>query len=192
MGFLKDLLSNMKGSQTNGSASDADTGGKKPAAVDGQSKGQRQGQVEFMTDLLKSIGCRLQKDDDYGDNAYVFVYQGEHLLLYTKEETPVIIIYDTHWYDVSLDDLDDFSLLKEAVNECNKGSIMGCVFYDIYKDEGKAVVGSQVRTHIGPYVPDAEDFMRYVLDSLLRKHQQLFHEMEEARNARNKKYAAKS
>jgi len=179
MGFLKDLFSTMKGTGTEGSAAgNSDT--------TAQSNLSTADNVSYLTSVLREIGCRVKKEPDCGENAYSFTYQGEHLLLYMSNETPLIVIFDTHWYDVPLDDLDNLSLVREAVNECNKGD-MGSVFYDIYKDDNQIVVGSKVRTHFGSYMPDSVNFMRYLLDTLLRKHHLFFHEIDEIRNNRYKK-----
>ena len=128
---------------------------------------------------LKNIGCHIDMCKEEPGMFYV-TYQGEHFKIYYSEESPYINIYDIAWYSAELIDIDNLSLVRQAVNACNQHNL-ATVLYTIDKEENCVNVHTRQCTIFGSYIPDAEAYLRTRLEDSFRQHHNFYRHIEEIR-----------
>ena len=128
---------------------------------------------------FKNIGCHVDICKDEPDMLHV-TYQGEHFKICFTEESPYIYIYDIAWYSAELIDIDNLSVVKQAVNACNQHN-HATVLYTIDKEENCVNVHTRQCTIFGSYIPDAEEYLRSLLEDSFRQHHNFYRHIEEIR-----------
>ena len=107
-------------------------------------------------------------------------YQGEHFTIIYSEDSPYITIYDVAWYSAELIDIDNLSLVRQAVNACNQQNL-ATVLYTIDKDENCVNVHTRQCTIFGAYIPEVEDYLRSRLEDSFRQHHNFYRHIEAIR-----------
>ena len=65
---------------------------------------------------LRKMGCRYDIEED---GMICFMYLGEYFYAKVHNDNPYIAIHDYCWESVNLDDIDEVSWVRRAVNEAN-------------------------------------------------------------------------
>lgn len=73
---------------------------------------------DLCAEVLRKLNCDVQFDDENEYNMH-FSYQGENFSVETWEDGLMITIWDTWWGTVDLDDLDEVSRVRKAINTIN-------------------------------------------------------------------------
>ena len=128
---------------------------------------------------LKNIGCHIDMCKEEPGIFHV-TYQGEHFKIYYSEESPYINIYDIAWYSAELIDIDNLSLVRQAVNACNQHNL-ATVLYTIDKDENCINVHTRQCTIFGSYIPEVETYLRSQLEDSFRQHHNFYRHIEAIR-----------
>lgn len=128
--------------------------------------------------VMKNIGCHINLCEE-GDDFHV-TYQGEHFSITFSEDSPFISVYDICWYSADLEDIDNFSLVRQAVNACNRNSL-ATVLYTIDKKEKCVNVHTRQCVIFGSFIPDIEDYMRALFEDSFKQHHAFYRNMEEIR-----------
>lgn len=128
---------------------------------------------------LKNIGCHINMCKDEENHIYA-TYQGEHFTIIYSETSPFVTIYDVAWYSAELIDIDNFSLVRQAVNACNRENI-STVLYTIDKEDNCVNVHTRQCIVFGSYIPDVEDYLRSRFEDSFRQHHNFYRNMEEIR-----------
>ena len=128
---------------------------------------------------LKNIGCHIDMCKEESGQFHI-TYQGEHFSIYYSEESPYINIYDIAWYSAELTDIDNLSLVRQAVNACNQQN-HATVLYTIDKEENCVNVHTRQCTIFGSYIPDAEAYLRSRFEDSFRQHHNFYRHIEEIR-----------
>ena len=76
------------------------------------------GTKELFLDTLKKLGCPYEVDEE-DEERFHFNYKGEHFLVDVNNKTPYVFVWDTFWYSVELEDLDQVSRLRKVINDAN-------------------------------------------------------------------------
>ena len=128
---------------------------------------------------LKDIGCYINMDTD-NDDQMNRTYQGEHFIIGCSADSPYLFIYDIAWYSADIDDVDNFSLVRQAVNACNFNNT-STLLYTI--DEEKKCVNVHTRQWalFGSFIPNIGDYLRARLEDSFAQHHNFFNKMEELR-----------
>ncbi len=133
----------------------------------------------FLEQTLKNIGCHINMCCDK-DGEFKITYQGEHFSVLYSEDSPYIYIYDIAWYSAELDDIDNFSLVRQAVNACNQQNL-STVLYTIDKENRCVNVHTRQCIIFGSYIPDIEAYLRSRLEDSFRQHHNFYRCIEEIR-----------
>ena len=140
---------------------------------------ERKGTRDLFLETLTKIGCQYEiGEGEEGD--INFAYQGEYFIVKATNKGSFIHIYDTHWAQVELYDIDEFARLKKAINESNMRNSVTTV-YTI--DEA----GSSVDVHCKsvilfvPEIPDIAEYLRVELSDYFRAHETVNVEMAKQR-----------
>lgn len=134
---------------------------------------------QLLERVLKNIGCHIDMCKDEKDTFYV-TYQGEHFTIIYSETSPFINIYDVAWYSAELDDIDNLSLVRQAVNACNRENL-STVLYTIDKENNCVNVHTRQSVLFGSYIPDIEGYLRSRFEDSFRQHHNFYRFMEEKR-----------
>jgi len=92
-----------------------------------------------LLDILKELGCRIQRQKDEDIH---FLYQGELFWARCRNDALPIDFIDSWWYSLPLDNVDDFSMVRELVNDFNYRQPVS-LFYSIDSDSNVLAVHSK-------------------------------------------------
>ena len=124
---------------------------------------------ELFIDTLERIGCQYQLGE--GEDTRIFYsYQGEHFFADMKEDSIYVHIWDTHWMQVELYDIDEVSRLRKAINTSNMNSAVS-TFYTIDDDAKTMNVHAKSTITFISTIPYLEDYLRTELNEFFHAHQ---------------------
>ena len=124
---------------------------------------------ELFLDTLEGIGCQYQLGEGE-DTRIFFSYQSEHFFADMKEDSIYVHIWDAHWEQVELYDVDEVSRLRKAINTSNRNSAVS-TFYTI-DDEAKTMnVHAKTTITFISSIPYLEDYLRTELNEFFHAHQ---------------------
>lgn len=133
----------------------------------------------LLEQTLKNIGCHINMCEDDEDRFFI-TYQGEHFTIVYSESSQFINIYDVAWYSAELDDIDNLSIVRQAVNACNQEN-HSMVLYTIDKENNCVNVHTRQCIVFGSYIPEVEDYLRSRFEDSFRQHHNFYKNMEKIR-----------
>ena len=117
---------------------------------------------DLCIELLKQLNCEVFVSEEE-ENRLDFKYQGEHFIIDATNESFFINIWDPGWYVVPLDDLEQMSNVRKAVNTINNYSGTTIVYY--IEEEGQKFILHSKRQCILPKdLPHVKAYLRALLD----------------------------
>lgn len=116
---------------------------------------------DLCAEVLRKLNCDVQFDEENEYNMY-FTYQGENFSVDTWENGLMITIWDTWWGTVDLDDLDDVSRVRKAINTINVRQNL-TLMYSIDEKSQKFAVHTKRQCLLIPQIPQIEDYMAAML-----------------------------
>ena len=144
-----------------------------PSATD--SMGTR----DLFLDTLTKIGCQY-KFGEGEDNRIFFAYQGEHFFAEASNDAKFLHLWDAHWEHVDLEDIDELSRLRKAINLSNLNKSVTTV-YTIDEEAKTMDVHCKMTTVFIPGIPSIDEFLRVILDNFFNTHQMIITEMNKLR-----------
>jgi hypothetical protein len=132
------------------------------------------GTRDLFLEILTKIGCQYEIDEE--DDRILFAYQGERFVADTSNDQWYVHLWDTHWEQVELYDVDEFSRLRKAVNHAN----INCATITIYTiDEDSKTVDVHCKSAFPllPQMPELENYLRGQLNDFFRAHRLVIVEM---------------
>ena len=133
----------------------------------------------LLEQTLKNVGCHINMCEEK-EGEFHITYQGEQFRIYYSEESPYINIYDIAWYSSELDDIDNLSVVRQAINACNQQNL-ATVLYTIDKETNCLNVHTRQCTIFGSYIPNVENYLRSRLEDSFRQHHNFYRQIEEIR-----------
>lgn len=112
---------------------------------------------DLCVEVLRKLNCDVQFDDENEYNMY-FTYQGENFSVDTWENGLMITIWDT----VDLDDLDDVSRVRKAINNINVRQNL-TLMYSIDEKSQKFAIHTKRQCLLIPQIPQIENYMAAML-----------------------------
>lgn len=116
---------------------------------------------DLCAEVLHKLNCDVQFDEENEYNMY-FTYQGENFSVDTWENGLMITIWDTWWGTVDLDDLDDVSRVRKAINNINVRQNL-TLMYSIDEKGQKFAVHTKRQCLLIPQIPQIENYMAAML-----------------------------
>lgn len=130
---------------------------------------------DLCIELLKQLNCEVFVSEEE-ENRLDFKYQGEHFIIDATNESFFINIWDPGWYVVPLDDLEQMSNVRKAVNTINNYSGTTIVYYI---EEGQKFILHSKRQCILPKdLPHVKEYLRALLDDFFAVQKWLSKEIE--------------
>ena len=117
---------------------------------------------DLCIELLKQLNCEVSVAEEDEIRLY-FEYQGEHFIIDATNESFFINIWDPGWYVVPLDDLEQMSNVRKAINTINThGGVT--IFYSIEEEEGqKFVLHSKRQCILTKDIPQVKEYLKALL-----------------------------
>ena len=116
---------------------------------------------DLCVEILRKLNCKVQFDEENEYTMY-FTYQGENFRIDTWKDCLMVGIWDTWWGTVDLDDLDDVSRIRKAINTVNINSFLTLV-YSIDQEHQQFAVHTKRQCLLIPQIPNAERYMAAML-----------------------------
>lgn len=116
---------------------------------------------DLCVEILRKLNCEVQFDEENGYTMY-FTYQGENFRIDTWKDCLMVGIWDTWWGTVDLDDLDDVSRIRKAINTVNINSFLTLV-YSIDQEHQQFAVHTKRQCLLISQIPNAERYMAAML-----------------------------
>lgn len=132
-----------------------------PLSVNNMEEKQNISTRDLCVEILRKLNCEVQFDDENEYTMY-FTYQGENFRIDTWKDCLMVGIWDTWWGTVDLDDLDDVSRIRKAINTVNINSCLTLV-YSIGQEHQQFAVHTKRQCLLIPQIPNAERYMAAML-----------------------------
>lgn len=116
---------------------------------------------DLCAEVLRKLNCDVQFDEENEYNMY-FTYQGENFSVDTWENGLMITIWDTWWGTVDLDDLDDVSRVRKAINNINVRQNL-TLMYSVDEKGQKFAVHTKRQCLLIPQIPQIENYIAAML-----------------------------
>ena len=117
---------------------------------------------DLCIELLKQLNCKAAVAEE-DENRLCFQYQGEPFVIDTSNESFFIDIWDPRWYIVPLDDLEQMSNVRKAINTINNYSGTTIV-YCIEEEEQKFVLHSKRQCILPKDLPNVKEHLSALLN----------------------------
>lgn len=114
---------------------------------------------------MEELGCKCEKSEEK-DYEYHVKYQGEVYTVHVGYDMTFIYIYDTCWYEVSMEDLDMFSEARRLVNEININNI-GTLIYVIDKESNKMYLSTCTRGLFTDFIPSPDKYLARIFGDMM-------------------------
>lgn len=116
---------------------------------------------DLCIELLKQLNCEVFVSEEE-ENRLDFKYQGEHFIIDATNESFFINIWDPGWYVVPLDDLEQMSNVRKAVNTINNYSGTTIVYY-IEEEGQKFILHSKRQCILTKDIPQVKEYLKALL-----------------------------
>ena len=116
---------------------------------------------DLCIELLKQLNCEVTTSKE-NENRLYFEYQGEHIVIDASNDSYFIEMWDPWWLIVPVDDLEQMSNVRKAINTINThGGVT--IFYSI--EEGQKFVLHSKRQCILPKeLPNVKEYLMALLN----------------------------
>lgn len=159
------------------SASGNESAGQQSGAGDAEYAGKAT--KDLLVAVLQKLNCKVEFDEENADKMF-FTYQGENFCAVASNDCLMATLYDFSWGGVELDDLDEVSMLRKAINEVNMYSPVTLV-YSIDKDADKMIAHTKRQILMVPQIPDLEKYLVAMLSSFFEVQRNLARELDNLR-----------
>jgi len=110
---------------------------------------------KLLVKTLKKMGCQPVIETE-NENSVSFFFQGEKMTVYVYDYW--LVIWDYFLIAVNLDDIEDFSRLRKAVNIANADCFVTVMYY-VNKEDGLAHVNAKTSLMFTSDFPDYEKYL---------------------------------
>ena len=135
--------------------------------------------------LLRDLNCKVVEDEEDKERME-FNFQGETFCLIVTDDCLFATVYDFSWGSISLDDIDEVSRLRKAINNVNFRFGGLCVVYTIDTEKNRMVVHTKRQFLVTPEIPNILDYMIAILTGFFEVQRALTHELDILRQEKNK------
>ena len=138
---------------------------------------------ELCLEVLKNLNCQVSFDEEDPDSM-LFNYQGENFMINASNECRMITIWDQFWYDVNLDNLEDVSRVRKAINSVNI-SIAPTLVYSFVEETNKMWVHTKLTALFDTEISDKQNYFRALFSCLFDAHRWLLAEIDRLKKEEN-------
>lgn len=114
---------------------------------------------DLCIELLKQLNCEVTTSNE---NRLYFEYQGEHIVIDASNDSYFIEMWDPWWLIVPLDDLEQMSNVRKAINVTNSWG--GTTVYYTIEEEQKFVLHSKRQCILPKELPNVKEYLMALLN----------------------------
>ena len=140
---------------------------------------------ELCKALLRDLNCKVVEDEEDKERME-FNFQGETFCLIATDDCLFATVYDFSWGSITLDDIDELSRLRKAINNVNFRFGGLCVAYTIDTERNHMAVHTKRQFLVTPEIPNILDYMTAMLTGFFEVQRALTHELDRLRQEKNK------
>lgn len=129
--------------------------------------------------VVEDIGGNVVEDKE--DGRVVVEYHGERFLMDDPEDSNFVVMFDTWWHDIDLQNLEQFSVMREAINTVNTTSHSAVIMYSVDEAEGRVGVHCKAVFPFDNHIPGLKSYLQYYFSDVLALHQTYYRATEEIR-----------
>lgn len=130
--------------------------------------------------ILKNLNCKIEFDDEDPERLY-FVFQGENFTTNASNDCLMVTIYDFSWGSVDIDNIDEVSNLRKAINTTNLCTGL-CATYTIDTERHRMLVHTKRQFLLVPEIPNIEDYFIAMMSGFFDTQRTLCKELDRLRN----------
>ena len=130
--------------------------------------------------VLESLNCELTYDEE-DDDRMTFEYQGETFCLTATNDCLIATIYDFSWGSVDVNDIDEMSNLRKAINTVNLMYNGTTVAYTMDTTNNRMVVHTKRSILMTPEIPNLKGYMQAMLMGFFETQRRLSNELDQLR-----------
>ena len=134
---------------------------------------------DLCVNVLRKLNCDVQFDEE-DSYRMSFTYQGETFQIDTWKDGLMISIWDTWWGSVDLDDLDDVSRIRKAINTININSSLTLV-YSIDQENQRFAIHTKRQCLFIPQIPNIENYLSAMLSGFFEVQRSFKEELDKLR-----------
>ena len=134
---------------------------------------------DLCVNVLRKLNCDVQFDEE-DSYRMSFTYQGEPFQIDTWKDGLMILIWDTWWGSVDLDDLDDVSRIRKAINTININSSLTLV-YSIDQENQRFAIHTKRQCLFIPQIPNIENYLSAMLSGFFEVQRSFKEELDKLR-----------
>ena len=138
---------------------------------------------ELCLEELKNLNCQVSFDEEAPDSM-LFNYQGENFMINANNECRMITIWDQFWYEVDLDNLEDVSMVRKAINSVNI-SIAPTLVYSFVEETHKMWVHTKLTALFDAEISDKQNYLRALFSGFFDAHRWLLAEIDRLKKEEN-------
>lgn len=116
---------------------------------------------DLCIELLKQLNCEVTTSKE-NENRLYFEYQGEHIVIDASNDSYFIEMWDPWWLIVPLDDLEQMSNVRKAINVTNSWG--GTTVYYTIEEEQKFVLLSKRQCILPKELPNVKEYLMALLN----------------------------
>lgn len=116
---------------------------------------------DLCIELLKQLNCEVTTSKE-NENRLYFEYQGEHIVIDASNDSYFIEMWDPWWLIVPLDDLEQMSNVRKAINVTNSRG--GTTVYYTIEEEQKFVLHSKRQCILPKELPNVKEYLMALLN----------------------------
>lgn len=134
---------------------------------------------DLLMAVLANLNCKVDVDDDDPERFY-FTFQGETFCSNATNDCLMATIYDFSWGSVNVEDIDEVSNLRKAINTTNLSCGL-CVMYTIDTEHNRMMVHTKRQILLVPEIRNIEQYVMAMLTGFFEVHRMLGHELDKLR-----------
>lgn len=116
---------------------------------------------DLCIELLKQLNCEVTVLEE-NENRLYFEFQGEHIIINASNDSYFIEMWDPWWCIVPMDDLEQMSNVRKAINTINThGGVT--IFYSIEEEGQKFVLHSKRQCILTKDIPQVKEYLKALL-----------------------------
>ena len=130
---------------------------------------------DLCIELLTQLNCEVTVLEE-NENRLYFEYQGEHIVINASNDSYFIEMWDPWWCIVPMDDLEQMSNVRKAINTINThGGVT--IFYSIEEEGQKFVLHSKRQCILTKDIPQVKEYLKALLGDFFFSYNKLREEI---------------
>lgn len=134
------------------------------------------GAKDLCLDILKSLNCHVSFEGD-NPTGMTFSYQGENFVIHASNDCSIMRIGDLYWHSVDLDELEDVSRVRKAINTVNIHA-MPTLMYTFEEEDNRMWVHTKMDILLEAGIFNKQEYLMSMFSKFFDVQRSLFAEID--------------